>query len=94
MDKRITKRRLTICGDLSVYEEVVVEPVAESTRYNSPFPIAMADHCAVIISALIKSVQRSESAGYTHTVSMIKAVRALTGCGLKEAKFACERSET
>ncbi len=88
MNEKITTRRLTICGDVSVYEEEIVEPSAE--RLGSPLPASMVERCAVVVSALTKAVQRNESAGYQHMISSIKAVRALTGCGLKEAKAACE----
>ena len=90
MNEKITRRRMTICGEIVVYEEKIVEPGAE--RLGSPLPASMVERCAVVVSALTKAVQRNESAGHyrRHTVSSIKAIRALTGCGLKEAKDAYE----
>jgi len=92
MNEKITRRRLTICGEIVVYEEKIVEPGVEPgvERLGAPLPASMVDRCAVVVSALTKAVQRNESAGYQHMISSIKAVRALTGCGLKEAKSACE----
>lgn len=88
MNEKITRRRMTICGEIVVYEEKIVEPGVE--RLGSPLPASMVERCAVVVSALTKAVQRNESVGNRHTISSIKAIRALTGCGLKEAKEAYE----
>lgn len=92
MDQKVIQRRLTVCGEISVYEEEITEPVYVSNPNVPPLPASMADKCAATLRGYVGDVLRNDCAGNKQTISTIKAIRALTGCGLREAKDAYERS--
>jgi len=52
-----------------------------------------ADETMVVLQALVKGVRSSDLGGSPITISMIKAIRSLTGCTLKQAKETFEQHE-
>lgn len=97
MGTKTTVRRLTVCGEISVFEEKIVEhpePEKGATDERSPgaaFPTSMVETVADVLYDYAACTQENFNHGNKNTINTIRAIRALTDCGLKEAKAAYER---